>query len=1212
MPTKIKMLRANCSVWNRPIGFGRFVSLCSLLLPLQLTAAPGTISDNPLFLQSGIQPNIFFILDDSGSMDWEVLLSQGAQAAYPDNRNDSNLDYTPDQESEWLEFCAGYNVLAYNPKVKYTPWRGRDSAGNAFQNQNPSNAQVNPYTGGGGTGACGDDSINNSNGQTCDLLNTWDHTGDTVADGAFYFVWNDEDKKGQFDEDECSTDLDDRYRVRDLPLVSTSDNPNSQTNFANWFSYYRKREYVMKRAVSQVVEASQERMGLATINRGNRVLESTLLSSNTWEVGTPVKDIDDFTGPINMTARGDKKILLDNLLAVNSGGGTPLRMALNNTGRYFQGAMSDESLFAYTPSAALNSANGSSPILNLENGGQCQQNFALLFSDGYWNGQAPAGIGNSDQGSGAYDGRSYADTYESTLADVAMHYYKTDLMPDLVDEVSAVSLKVGDDDNKHQHLTTFTIAFGVSGAISCNPTDRELSVSAQNYPGECEGYTGTNAWPDPTASIAHKIDDMRHAAWNGRGQFMNATNSADLIKQLQAVIEDIARRTTSSAAAVTVNAGQFQQGDLLYKTGFSSSTWSGTLSAVRLTTNGVGDVEWLAHKLLTDRDLGSDARSIITYNGEKGIDFEFSGANDLDDDDGLSQRQVDDLLKNAPNQGFDLSEEEISENEKYGELLVAFLKGDIGNEGKLFRERDGLLGDIIYSSPRYVGAPDLTTYPNYIESKDHAYKGWASGPVKDRTEMLYVGSNDGMLHAFEAETGRESFAYIPHALFSSESEEGLHWLADELYDHRAYVDQTPTVMDAFIYTPDDSNKEWRTVLVGGLRSGGKSLYALDVTDPDEFESEDVMWEFSHDQLGYTFSRPAIVKLNNGEWAAIFGNGYNSDPTGDGSAQLFIVNLATGELVRDPLKTGVGTVVNNNCSDINSDCNGLATPATIDTDGDGVVDRVYIGDLKGNMWVFDISGSDPNSWGSAYGSTNPMPLFTAVDGTGASQPITAQPRLTLHTTKKGRVSRPNIMVYFGTGQYLTSADIGNSQQQSFYAIWDSGSTTTRSQLLEQTITYHSEKDVRTMSDEPIAYGTSADEHRGWFTDFDTSGERVVVTPLIFGKLVVYNTIIPIEEICGSAVSSWLMVHDLFDGGRPDFIALDVNNDGHFLPDDDQQNGINVSGVRSGNLGLGTGTILDGTDGTGRLIGQRDDGDLDEQLLRGRSKGSIDASWARFDF
>ncbi|MCF6282120.1 MAG: hypothetical protein L3J28_07900 [Candidatus Polarisedimenticolaceae bacterium] len=1195
----------------RSIPLLEAVLFCLLLVPLPLMAAPGIISTNPLFLQTGVQPNLFFILDDSGSMDWEVLKSAGAQAAHPTFPNSGNVDHTPDNPAERLEFCAGYNVLGYHPNVEYTPWRGLDYSGNSFQDQNPSNAHVNPYTGHTNSNSCWS-FVNNSNGSVCDLLTSWG------GDGAFYFVWNDGDGDGVFDAGECPTGNSDRRYVSDLPFSASPGSPNSQTNYANWFSYYRKREYVMKRAVSQIIEESQVRMGLATINRRNRVLESTLMSSNKWEVGTPIMDIDDITAPIDLDAQSNKKILLDNLLAENSSGGTPLRHALNNTGRYFRGEMSSSILFDYVPPSATNSANGSSPILNLANGGQCQQNFALLFSDGYWNGSSPSGIGNTDQGTGPYDGASYADDQSNTLADVAMHYYENDLMPGLPNNVPDVTLDVGIDDNAYQHLVTFTIAFGVNGTVSCNPTDRDLSVSAQGYPSTCAGYSGSNAWPDPYTAWLHRVDDMRHAAWNGRGLFMSASDPQGLIEQLQAAIAEIASRTTAAAAAVAINAGHLNDGSYLYQAKFSSSRWSGNLSAFELTAAGVGDVQWEAHELLDSR---SDPRMIITYNGSQGVNFEFPGnfySSLLADD--LSVAQAEDLLHDAPHSGVSLTATEQSENITYATDLADYLRGDRSNEGSPFRLREGRLGDIIHSSPRYVGAPSPRRYPPYIEGSSNSYMSWANGTVKNRTPMIYIGANDGMLHAFNANTGEERFAYIPQAVFSTENGAGLHWLADPAYEHLSYVDQTPTVMDVFIAKPSDpsaSAKAWRTVLVGGLRSGGKSLFALDVTDPDDFSTlssavNNVLWEFSHPDLGYTFSQPAIVRLNNGDWAAIFGNGYNNDPSGDGVAKLFIVNLATGALVRSPLSTQVGSMVNDDCSDVDSRCNGLSTPAIIDTNGDSIIDRVYAGDLQGNMWVFDLSDLDPANWGSAIGSGTPMPLFTAVDTLGNPQPITTQPRLTKHTTIKSGTSRPNVMVFFGTGQYLTDSDTSNTAPQSFYAIWDTGSTTTttRSNLLEQKITVHG-GNRRTLSDDPITYGLTAGEHRGWYTDLSSpSGERVIVTPIIFGKLVVYTTIIPASNMCASAGTSWLMVHDLFDGGRPDYIAIDVDNDGNF-DSDDQVAGINTSGVLSGDLQWQPSIVA----GKIALPTDSQSGDVSDTVqFQGVSSGydGNDVSWTRFNF
>ena len=1206
---------------RRAVSFNTLLIMLVIIsmtaLPTRLLAAPGALSQNPLFLTQGIQPNIFFILDDSGSMDWEVLKSNGAIAVHGSGSNRDDLDFTPNNTTERREHCPGYNVLAYDPTVRYTPWRGNDYAGNAFVDQGPANAHVNPYTGStsnsrcdydGDSGGNGGD-VSNGNGRTCNLV----ASGDFGSKGAFYHLWDDANEDGVYQNGECPTNSGSRKYVKDLPLKTSSTDaeyPNSQTNYANWFSYYRKREYVMKRAVSQLIEESQARMGVATINRKNRVLESKLVSNHKRRVGTPIADVDDITRPLDPVKRKNKQILMDNLLAENSSGMTPLRRALNNTGRYFMGNMNNGDLFGYRPSTYTESSKGHSPILNSANGGQCQQNFALLFSDGEWNGSSP-GVGHRDNdGLGPYDGGSYADQWDDTLADVAMRYYETDLISGLENDVPEVTLKVGKDENPNQHLVTFTIAFGLTGNITCDPTDRDTPLAGQTWPDGCDPYT---AWPEPV-NTKSKVDDMRHAAWNGRGQFLSAADPQELIKQMQAAINDIADRTTSSAAAIAVNAGHLQDGDLIYQATFSSSRWSGGLAAYELTSAGVVyPAKWNADDLLDSRDIST--RKIITYNGVDGINFDFSSVSYLGGalpTGDLSAVQVGDLLHDAPYSGTGLTGVQKSKNIEYGNDLVAYLRGDTSNEGTLFRKRGGRMGDVVNASPRYVGAPFPLRYPNHIEGSSHPYKAWANASdQKNRTPMLYLGSNDGMLHAFEAETGIERFAYIPHAVFSTAAGEGLHWLADEAYEHRFYVDQTPTVMDAFIETPAETGKKWRTVLVGGLRGGGRALYALDVTDPDDFGADKVLWEFTHPNLGFTYSRPAIVKLKNGKWAAIFGNGYNNDPTGDGKAKLFIVNLATGALIKE-LSTNVGTVVNNSCSDVGSDCNGLATPAVYDATGNGIVDRVYAGDLKGNMWVFDLSDSNSNLWGLAHGAT---PLFTAKDAANNPQPITTKPKLSMHPDKKSKATRPNLMVYFGTGQYLTNSDTSNDAGQSFYAIWDSGSATSRHNLLQQTITGASDADRRVFSKHDITYGAGPGEHRGWFMDLPDQGERVVVTPIFFGKSIVYTTIIPTGNICGSAGTSWLMVHDLYDGSQTDYIAIDVNGDTVFNATD-MKGSNNVNGVKSDNLQWQP-TIVSGDGiGVGKILIPTDDNDNGETMnsrdLQSGVTQSIRGSWARYDF
>ena len=329
-----------------------------------LQAAPGVLAQLPLFLATPVQPNIFFVLDDSGSMDWEVLRRDGAGGS-------GNLDFTPNDATEILELCPGYNVLMYDPttltdpsKEPYSPWYGLDRNGNSFADVSPTSAPNNPYTGVTSTTCHSDGFVNNGNGRSCNLVTGFG------GNGARYYPWTDSDNDGQYDAGECST----------TPVYLSSMTTEQRQNYANWFSYYRKREYVAKRALSEIIEGSAERMGFATLNRNTHVTKGT-------PVGTQVSDIDDLSIPINAAAVTNKTTLLDNLLGVNSSSGTPLRIALRRTGEYFRGNMTgNNSLFGYNPVVDPDSAAATTPILNSTLGGICQQNFAIVMSDGFWNG----------------------------------------------------------------------------------------------------------------------------------------------------------------------------------------------------------------------------------------------------------------------------------------------------------------------------------------------------------------------------------------------------------------------------------------------------------------------------------------------------------------------------------------------------------------------------------------------------------------------------------------------------------------------------------------------------------------------------------------------------------------------------------------------------------------------------------------------------------
>jgi len=392
-----------------------------------------------------------------------------------------------------------------------------------------------------------------------------------------------------------------------------------------------------------------------------------------------------------------------------------------------------------------------------------------------------------------------------------------------------------------------------------------------------------------------------------------------------------------------------------------------------------------------------------------------------------------------------------------------------------------------------------------------------------------------MLHGFAEADGEEMIAYIPGNLFSTGSGEGLHFLTDPNYSHRYYNDLTPTVSD--IYADLGNGTKWQTILVSGQRGGGRGIFALDVTDPGTFSeanaSKLVLWEFSNADdadLGYTYSRPQIALTNAGAWVAIFGNGYND--TGDGKSKLFIVDVTktTGGawiLGTDYIK------ISTNVGDTGADRNGLATPALADLDGDGDVDRVYAGDLEGYMWSFDLSSNNPADWISS-GATE---LFR----TKGNQPITSKPTLSKHpTVSTDGSNKPNVMVFFGSGQYLVNNDKTSTDDQYFYGVWDRGDTGLRDSDLVEQFYQPAYAPERVLSRNVVDYTLGGDH--GWFFELDVNGERSVTNPVVRGGIVFFNSFVPVIDPCSVGGFGYRFAVDMITGGSPDEVVVDVNGDG----------------------------------------------------------------------
>ncbi|MBL1260538.1 MAG: hypothetical protein COB33_008405 [Thiotrichaceae bacterium] len=600
----------------------------------------------------------------------------------------------------------------------------------------------------------------------------------------------------------------------------------------------------------------------------------------------------------------------------------------------------------------------------------------------------------------------------------------------------------------------------------------------------------------------------------------------------------------SSSATMAFNTTTLVTGAVIYQARFNpSEDWKGELIATRLNANGTiaATPEWNSGTQLNNQAHAN--RQIITYNPGTGNGIRFKTLTDLTS-----------VQQNDLNMG-------LSAADTNGQARLDYLRGDRSNEstGLNFRERTNVLGDIIHSNPVFVGKPQMN-YPDAPPFGDDLYSVFKTAQI-NRTGIVYIGANDGMLHGFHEDTGNEVFAYIPNALFSNATGKGLHYLTDPGYTHRYYVDLSPTIADVHF------NSAWRTVLVGGLRAGGRGLFALDITHPTTLTNAEnnaasiVLWEFTSaddDDLGYTMSKPTIAMMENNQWGVVFGNGYNG--SGDGEAKLFILNLEDGldgswasNGDYQKITTGIGT---------RDTPNGLSTPQLVDTDGNGKVDRAYAGDLRGNLWAFDLSGNRHN-WKVAYsttGPTAPKPLFTATDADDNPQPITSKP--VIAKQRQAVTGGVNLMVFLGTGQYLINDDKTSTSRQSFYGIWDADvKALTRSHLVAQTFTTDDTATGRVLTNNAITYSSS--NVHGWYIDLPTRGERMVVNPKIRGSHVFFNTLIPGTELRVPQSYGWLMVAKQENGGKPDMAIFDVNNDGVINASDDI-GGHNASGVAPGGI------------------------------------------------
>jgi type IV pilus assembly protein PilY1 len=1023
------------------------------------------------------------------------------------------VSFDPNDNYAVTRRSSHVNATYYNPQIRYRPWAESDAS--RFPDANPSCAYHNPYNTGAG---CRDLTADNSS------ENWWRESGGWVWETqtfypATYYVYD-----GVGDPDLATSYTQVEVRPGNAPFAggtnrSDCTNPTACTydeemqNFANWYTYYRSRILASRGGVGAAFaqQGTDIRVGFGTINSGWRTVD-----------GVSHRTVREGVRPFEATDRDD---FFDSLYGhPMPTSGTPLRRAIDDVGRYY------ERTDSAGPWGTNPGTNDGLPQL------ACRQSYTILMTDGYWNGDAAstsAARANVDNQNGPTitgpDGQTYQytpehpyeDNWSNTLADVAMYYWNRDLRSDLPNQVAPNP----QDEAFWQHMVTFTVGLGVNGTLD---PDTDLA-----------GLTdGTLQWPDPTnTEDDDRIDDLWHAALNSRGGYFSARDPDTFSQALNSALINIAGRSASAAAVAASSA--YTGGDALaYQARFNSTDWSGELLAFRIEDDGdIGAQQWSASFPGTPT-----TRDVFTYvPGSGGADFLWAQ---------LSSAQQADL--NTDINGV---------TDTLGPTRVEYLRGNRALElqnGGDFRNRSTIMGDIVSSDPQFAGKENFAY--SLIPGEGASYAAFRqSADYQNRSDMVYVGTNGGMVHGFDAETGQEKFAFVPNGVY-----EHLSGLTSPDYRHRFYVDGAVRVIDAYI------GGSWSTVLVGTLGAGGKSVYALDVTQPDSFTENDVLWEFTHPELGYTIGEATIARIRyNNKWVALFGNGYD---TASDTARLFIVDLATGQLIK-AIDTGVGT---------GAVPNGLATPIPVDLNGDKVADVAYAGDLYGNMWKFDLSGTSLASLDLAFAG---QPLFTACDGgsctTASRQPVTARPDVAPHPDG-------GVMVFFGTGKLFEVGDNvvgGSPRTETFYAVWDNGTAATGGQgALQQRLITSQTAEYRQVDQSPINYASQ----RGWYLDLSDPGERVVEQPVYFAGRIIFVTLIPSANSCEFGGESWLMDLSAFTGRAFNEPVFDTDGDG----DVDEDDNADVVGQR------------DDAARTRATIVQDRDGNIDR--LTSRATGEIDSS------
>jgi type IV pilus assembly protein PilY1 len=664
--------------------------------------------------------------------------------------------------------------------------------------------------------------------------------------------------------------------------------------------------------------------------------------------------------------------------------------------------------------------------------------------------------------------------------------------------------------------------------------------------------------------------------------FAGSTGGSTNIHEILCFKAAPATSAASSAGASERQSAKLENGAQAFFAYYNPNDWTGDVTASSLGFDSYGDIvistvaNWDAACVLTGVPTGGscvstgggaiapenwNSRTILTWNGTNGIPFRYFDLNTT------QQTAIDagDSVTFAGNSSY----EPFSR--------VRYLRGYRGDEitsigSGMFRARTDVLADVIDSSPTWVGnpvSPYLAPWVDRLYSSAVAPESNSTAQTYaqyvtaegTRLNVVYVGSNDGMLHGFRSGSydvngnfvnnsttpndGQEVLAYVPGAVVQTiHSTNASLDFANPQYAHNFFVNATPGTGDLFY------GGQWHTWVFGGLGAGGAAFYALDVTNPTSSNFTEanaaglVMGEWTPaslnctnvsncgNSMGNSFGTPQVRRMHNGMWALIFGNGYGSS-TGDAGIYIMTVDPNTAAQTWYYLSTATGSP---------AAPNGIAYPSAADLDGDHIADYVYAGDLQGNVWRFDVTSTNPSNWAVTSGG----PVFT----TPAGQPITTSIVIAGGAPSQGM--QPFVMLLFGTGQKTglttTSPATYATGQQSLYGVWDwnmtawdsmsaaqyaalsptattglSGSTIKQANLLQQVVTLNgSSGDIDASQNVTICWAGQSlcptNNQYGWYLNFPGTQEQVIFNPELVAQALTVNTIIPAPNVPTSCANN----------------------------------------------------------------------------------------------